>query len=55
MSLISGRIPPSIAMANKVSKGFCWQGLRPPKAALRALDNKSLSKQTAAIAIDGFL
>jgi hypothetical protein len=31
------------------------KGLRPPKAALRALDNKIFSKLFAAIAIDGAL
>jgi hypothetical protein len=36
-------------------KDFSVKGLRPPKAALRALDNKILSKHTTAIAIDGFL
>jgi len=39
----------------KFRKDFVVKGLRPPKAALRALDNKILSKHTAAIAIDGFL
>jgi hypothetical protein len=31
------------------------KGLRPPKAALRALDRTILSKKTLAIAIDGSL
>jgi hypothetical protein len=39
----------------KFRKDFVVKGLRPPKAALRALDNKILSKHTTAIAIDGFL
>jgi len=34
-------------------KDFVVKGLRPPKAALRALDNKILSKLLLAIAIDG--
>jgi len=34
-------------------KDFSVKGLRPPKAALRALDRKILSKLFAAIAIDG--
>jgi len=36
-------------------KDFAVKGLRPPKAALRALDKTILSKQTLAIAVDGFL
>ena len=39
----------------KFRKDFVVKGLRPPKAALRALDNKILSKHTPAIAIDGAL
>jgi hypothetical protein len=34
-------------------KDFSVKGLRPPKAALRALDRKILSKLFAAVAIDG--
>jgi hypothetical protein len=36
-------------------KDFVVKRLRPPKAALRALDNKILSKLLPAIAIDGAL
>jgi len=36
-------------------KDFVVKGLRPPKAALRALDNKILLKLFAAVAIDGGL
>jgi hypothetical protein len=36
-------------------KDFSVKGFQPPKAALRALDRKILSKKTLAIAIDGFL
>jgi len=39
----------------KFQKDFSVKGLRPPKAALRALDRKILLKHTAAIAIDGSL
>jgi hypothetical protein len=43
-------------MASKsFEKILLSRALRPPKAALRALDNKIFSKHTAAIAIDGFL
>jgi hypothetical protein len=41
--------------SKKFQKDFSVKGLRPPKAALRALDRKILLKHTAAIAIDGFL
>jgi hypothetical protein len=34
-------------------KKFAVKGLRPPEAALRALDGKFLSKLSLAIAIDG--
>jgi len=34
-------------------KDFVVKGLRPPKAALRALDNKILLKLLLAVAIDG--
>jgi hypothetical protein len=36
-------------------KDFFVKGFQPPKAALRALDKKILSKLFAAIAIDGVL
>jgi hypothetical protein len=36
-------------------KDFVVKGLRPPKGALRALDNKILLKLLPAIAIDGVL
>jgi hypothetical protein len=39
----------------KLRKNFSVKGFQPPKAALRALDRKILSKKTLAIAIDGFL
>jgi hypothetical protein len=45
---------PSIAMAGVCfKKDFSVKGLRPPQAALRALDRKILLKLFAAIAIDG--
>jgi hypothetical protein len=34
-------------------KDFVVKGLRPPKAALRALDNKIFLKLSLAVAIDG--
>jgi hypothetical protein len=34
-------------------KEFAVKGFQPPKAALRALDSKILSKLFAAVAIDG--
>jgi hypothetical protein len=36
-------------------KDFAVKGFQPPKAALRALDSKILSKLFAAVAIDGVL
>jgi hypothetical protein len=39
----------------KLQKDFSVNGLRPPKAALRALDGKILLKKTRSVAIDGSL
>jgi hypothetical protein len=41
--------------SKKFRKDCFVKGLRPPEAALRALDKTILSKQAAAVAIDGFL
>jgi hypothetical protein len=42
-------------MASKSSKGIFCQGREAPPSAVKTLDKKFLSKQTTAIAIDGFL
>jgi len=39
----------------KLQKDFSVKGLRPPKAALRALVRKILLKKTLTVAIDGSL
>jgi hypothetical protein len=53
------QVPSHSAVDRNGSKKFrkdCFvKGLRPPQAALRALDKTILSKHTLAIAIDGFL
>jgi hypothetical protein len=53
--LISGRSEKAVDRNGqpKFRKDFSVKGLRLPKASLRALDRKILSKKTPAIAIDG--
>jgi len=46
---------PSIAAATELAKGLFLSRVKPPKAALRALDRKSPLATTLAVAIDGSL
>jgi len=49
------RVEPSIATATLNFERIFLSRMKPPKAALRVLDRKILSKTTIAVAIDGFL